>query len=117
MKNLILLLSLVFIGCSKDDADLPVQETNEVVVYEYYCKDVNPELISSRYNFTATVNNNSGKEISGKVVFLINNGNSKLYSYIDGYVVNANNTQTKTQLGIIYFNSTPAIESVYFESK
>ena len=117
MKNLILLLSLVIIGCSKDDADLPVNETNEVTVSEHYCEDINPELISSRYNFTATVKNNSSKEISGKVVFVINNGNSKLYSYIDGYVINANNTQTKTQLGIIYFNSTPVIESVYFESK
>lgn len=112
MKHLLLILAVLMIGCSSDDA-VPV-ESGTVEIENYYYTDDYPMDNSNRYNFEATISNNTDKNVTGKVQFKIKSGNGFVYSYIEDYSIPSGSHQTRSQLSNIYFEGDLEIFEVNF---
>lgn len=114
MKKLLLITALALFGCSSDEQAPTIQtpQPESVTVTAYSFTEIESGSFGNRYRLNATVRNNTAQSVSGKVVCAINDGS---FMYVNNVVLSANETQSVSQDGILYFDEVPEVEEIYFE--
>jgi len=110
MKKLILFIAIAFSSCdNKDEVPYAVQQGSvKIISYDFNY------IENRRYNFEATVKNETDEFQSGKVRFSIASGNATVYTYINNVSIAPNETDSFNQLSDVMFDEVPEVDGVEF---